>query len=161
MDGAGHLRTLVSIVIPMAQPAIVTMALLSLVAKWNDFLWPLIVTNTANIRTLPISPQFFSNSAPSPTLPRWRMESGASPPNGSGADRIAGRVRAIGHRDALEALTPNPSPSGSGERRVRERSSAGEVVWAHMFCPPLNPQRGETGRGVEMPRNVLYRLLRV
>ena len=54
VDGAGHLRTLVSIVLPMAQPAIVTMALLSVVAKWNDFLWPLIVTNTSDMRTLPI-----------------------------------------------------------------------------------------------------------
>lgn len=62
VDGAGHLRTLLSIVIPMAQPAIVTMALLSLVAKWNDFLWPLIVTNTANMRTLPIGIYWLRNS---------------------------------------------------------------------------------------------------
>jgi sn-glycerol 3-phosphate transport system permease protein len=54
VDGAGHLRTLWSVVIPMAQPAIVTMGLLSVVAKWNDFLWPLIVTNTSEMRTLPI-----------------------------------------------------------------------------------------------------------
>lgn len=54
VDGAGHMRTLLSVVLPMAQPAIVTMALLSLVAKWNDFLWPLIVTNTSDMRTLPI-----------------------------------------------------------------------------------------------------------
>jgi sn-glycerol 3-phosphate transport system permease protein len=54
VDGAGHLRTMFSVVLPMAQPSIVTMALLSLVAKWNQFLWPLIVTNTADMRTLPI-----------------------------------------------------------------------------------------------------------
>lgn len=62
VDGAGHLRTLLSIVIPIAQPAIVTMALLSLVAKWNDFLWPLIVTNTSNMRTLPIGIYWLRNS---------------------------------------------------------------------------------------------------
>ncbi|MFQ3663204.1 MAG: carbohydrate ABC transporter permease [Chloroflexaceae bacterium] len=62
VDGAGHLRILVSVVVPMAQPAIVTMALLSLVAKWNDFLWPLIVTNTANMRTLPIGIYWLRNS---------------------------------------------------------------------------------------------------
>lgn len=62
VDGAGHLRTLISVVIPMAQPAIVTMALLSLVAKWNDFLWPLIVTNTASMRTLPIGIYWLRNS---------------------------------------------------------------------------------------------------
>lgn len=62
VDGAGHLRTLLSIVLPMAQPAIVTMALLSLVAKWNDFLWPLIVTNTTAMRTLPIGIYWLRNS---------------------------------------------------------------------------------------------------
>jgi sn-glycerol 3-phosphate transport system permease protein len=54
VDGAGTLGILANVVVPMAQPAIVTMGLLSLVAKWNDFLWPLIVTNTDTMRTLPI-----------------------------------------------------------------------------------------------------------
>lgn len=62
VDGAGHLRTLLSVALPMAQPAIVTMALLSLVAKWNDFLWPLIVTNTTAMRTLPIGIYWLRNS---------------------------------------------------------------------------------------------------
>lgn len=62
VDGAGHMRTLFSIVLPMAQPAIVTMALLSLVGKWNDFLWPLIVTNTSDMRTLPIGIYWLRNS---------------------------------------------------------------------------------------------------
>jgi sn-glycerol 3-phosphate transport system permease protein len=62
VDGASHLRALVSVVLPMAQPAIVTMALLSTVAKWNDFLWPLIVTNTAEMRTLPIGIYWLRNS---------------------------------------------------------------------------------------------------
>ncbi len=62
VDGAGHLLTLFSVVIPMAQPAVVTMGLLSLVAKWNEFLWPLIVTNTAEMRTLPIGIYWLRNS---------------------------------------------------------------------------------------------------
>lgn len=62
VDGAGHLRTLLSVVVPMAQPAIVTMALLSLVAKWNEFLWPLLVTNTDTMRTLPIGIYWLRNS---------------------------------------------------------------------------------------------------
>ena len=62
VDGAGHIRTLFSIVLPMAQPAVVTMALLSMVAKWNDFLWPLIVTNTTDMRTLPIGIYWLRNS---------------------------------------------------------------------------------------------------
>ncbi|NCC31487.1 MAG: carbohydrate ABC transporter permease, partial [Chloroflexia bacterium] len=62
VDGAGHLRIMFNVVMPMAQPAIVTMALLSMVAKWNDFLWPLIVTNTTNMRTLPIGIFWLRNS---------------------------------------------------------------------------------------------------
>lgn len=61
VDGAGHMRTLGSVVVPMAQSTIVTMALLSLVAKWNDFLWPLIVTNTSAMRTLPIGVYWLRN----------------------------------------------------------------------------------------------------
>jgi sn-glycerol 3-phosphate transport system permease protein len=54
VDGAGHLRTLVSIVIPLAKPAIISFGLVSVVTKWNDFLWPLLVTNTRDMRVLPI-----------------------------------------------------------------------------------------------------------
>jgi sn-glycerol 3-phosphate transport system permease protein len=54
VDGASHLRMLWSIVTPLAMPAIISFGLLSVVAKWNDFLWPLIVTNTKEMRVLPI-----------------------------------------------------------------------------------------------------------
>lgn len=54
MDGAGHLRTLWSVVLPMSRPMLVTVGIVSLVSKWNDFIWPLIVTNTASMRTLPV-----------------------------------------------------------------------------------------------------------
>jgi sn-glycerol 3-phosphate transport system permease protein len=54
VDGANHLRILRSIILPLAQPAIISFGLLSIVAKWNDFLWPLLVTNTKEMRVLPI-----------------------------------------------------------------------------------------------------------
>jgi sn-glycerol 3-phosphate transport system permease protein len=54
VDGAGHLRVLWSVVIPLARPALVTFGLLSIVAKWNNFLWPLIATNSQEMRVLPI-----------------------------------------------------------------------------------------------------------
>ena len=38
----------------MAQPALVTVGLFAVVSEWNDFLWPLIITNTNEMRTLPI-----------------------------------------------------------------------------------------------------------
>jgi sn-glycerol 3-phosphate transport system permease protein len=55
VDGASHVRTIISVVIPIAMPAIATSALLSFTAKWNEYLWPLIVTTTDEMRTLPIA----------------------------------------------------------------------------------------------------------
>jgi sn-glycerol 3-phosphate transport system permease protein len=54
VDGCNHLRLLWDIVIPMARPVLVTFALISLVAKWNDYLWPLVVTSTQEMRTLTV-----------------------------------------------------------------------------------------------------------
>jgi sn-glycerol 3-phosphate transport system permease protein len=54
VDGCGHLRLLWDVVVPMAQPVLVTFGLISLVAKWNDYLWPLIITNTQEMRTLTV-----------------------------------------------------------------------------------------------------------
>lgn len=54
VDGAGHLRTLFAIAFPMARPVVATVALFLFIAKWNDYLWPLIVTHTENMRTLPV-----------------------------------------------------------------------------------------------------------
>lgn len=54
LDGASELRILRSIVFPLAGPAMATLAIFAFVAAWNDFLWPLIVTNTDSMRTLPV-----------------------------------------------------------------------------------------------------------
>src|SRR3712207_9203741 len=53
-EGAGHLQLLWRIVLPLSRPVFVTVGLISLVYKWNDFLWPLIVTNRINMRVLPV-----------------------------------------------------------------------------------------------------------
>ena len=55
IDGAGHFRTMLNVVTPVAMPAIATTALLSFTAKWNEYLWPLIVTTTDRMRVLPIA----------------------------------------------------------------------------------------------------------
>lgn len=54
VDGCGHLRLLWDVVIPMARPVLVTFGLISLVNKWNDYLWPLVITTTQQMRTLPV-----------------------------------------------------------------------------------------------------------
>lgn len=54
VDGASHVETLWHVLVPMSRPVLATLLLLTVVQRWNDFLWPLIVTNSSNMRTLPI-----------------------------------------------------------------------------------------------------------
>ena len=54
VDGAGHLRTLWRVVLPMSRPMLITVVVITAVEEWNNFVWPLIVTNTASMRTLPV-----------------------------------------------------------------------------------------------------------
>jgi ABC-type glycerol-3-phosphate transport system permease component len=54
IDGASHLRSMFSIAIPIVKPVIATLVLYLFIAKWNAYLWPLIVTNSQNMRTLPV-----------------------------------------------------------------------------------------------------------
>jgi ABC-type glycerol-3-phosphate transport system permease component len=54
IDGAGHVTILFRILLPLARPAVLTLSALSFVFHYNDFFWPLIVTNTSQMRTLPV-----------------------------------------------------------------------------------------------------------
>ncbi len=55
IDGAGELRTFVSIVLPALTPVVVTLALFSFLGSWNDFLWPLITLSNDDLYTLPLA----------------------------------------------------------------------------------------------------------
>jgi sn-glycerol 3-phosphate transport system permease protein len=55
VDGANHLVTMVNVIVPVAMPAVATTGLLSFTAKWNEYLWPLLVTFVDQLRTLPIA----------------------------------------------------------------------------------------------------------
>lgn len=54
VDGAGHVRRLINFVVPMSAPALVTVTLLAVIDEWNGFIWPLIVTNSDAMRTVPV-----------------------------------------------------------------------------------------------------------
>jgi multiple sugar transport system permease protein len=43
LDGAGRWRTFWTVIIPLSKPALATLALLTFLGNWNDFLWPLYV----------------------------------------------------------------------------------------------------------------------
>jgi raffinose/stachyose/melibiose transport system permease protein len=55
MDGASNWRVLVSLVAPLSRPAIVTVALYDALTVWNGFLFPLVLTQSPQTRTLPLS----------------------------------------------------------------------------------------------------------
>jgi sn-glycerol 3-phosphate transport system permease protein len=58
LEGAGHRHVIWHIVLPLSAPVLATVALLAAVANWNDFLWALIITNSREMRTLPIGISF-------------------------------------------------------------------------------------------------------
>ncbi len=61
IDGCGHLRMLWDHVVPMSRPVLITFGLISVVAKWNDYLWPLVVTNEERMRPLAVGVSYLFN----------------------------------------------------------------------------------------------------
>ncbi|MBK0330444.1 carbohydrate ABC transporter permease [Brachybacterium sp. MASK1Z-5] len=66
LDGAGTLRLLWNLVIPLNRPIIVTLVLITVVTHWNSFMWPLIITSgptwqTVTVATSALQSQYASN----------------------------------------------------------------------------------------------------
>jgi len=59
LDGAGPLRFLVYVALPLARPALVTVFIFVFISAYNDFLWPLIMTSSRNMRVLQIAMETF------------------------------------------------------------------------------------------------------
>jgi len=62
IDGCGHTRFLLSVVIPLSKPAIASLCVYIFIMTYNQFLWPLLVTNTTSMRTAQIGIAFLSDS---------------------------------------------------------------------------------------------------
>lgn len=71
IDGASHLTFLRRVVVPLSRPTFITVALLSFLGSWNALTWPLIVTNTPEMR--PIMVGLLSFSSEWGTQPRLLM----------------------------------------------------------------------------------------
>ena len=54
IDGYGHLRFLWHVVLPLSKPALGTLAVFAFLQSWNQYLWPLLVTNSDTYRTVQI-----------------------------------------------------------------------------------------------------------
>lgn len=61
LDGASELRIMLQIMLPMSKPAMVTIALFSFIGHWNAYFWPLVMTDTAEVRPLPIAVAMLRN----------------------------------------------------------------------------------------------------
>lgn len=55
IDGCNELRLFLTIIFPMCLPIAATIAIFEFVSNWNDFLWPLIVTNSASLQVLALA----------------------------------------------------------------------------------------------------------
>jgi multiple sugar transport system permease protein len=55
MEGAGELGLFVRIILPLLRPIVVTLAIFTFLASWNDFMWPLIILTGQEHYTLPVA----------------------------------------------------------------------------------------------------------
>lgn len=55
IDGATDFQIYYKIIVPLAAPVMVTLAIFTFMGTWNDFLWPLIVLNDSDMYTLPVA----------------------------------------------------------------------------------------------------------
>ncbi|MFN7252276.1 MAG: carbohydrate ABC transporter permease [Anaerobacillus sp.] len=72
IDGAGHIRTFLSVIVPTSAPVLGALAVLIFLGKWNDFLWPVImVRDTAKLPIMLILP-LLSDTDQTYSLP-WEL----------------------------------------------------------------------------------------
>lgn len=55
IDGANHWQIYTRIILPLARPALATVVILTFLASWNNFLWPLVVVDSPSLVTVPLS----------------------------------------------------------------------------------------------------------
>ena len=66
MDGAGHWRRLWRIVVPISVPTVATVALVTIVTEWNEYIWPLVIVDDPAMMTLPVGLTLLQNSESGP-----------------------------------------------------------------------------------------------
>jgi multiple sugar transport system permease protein len=60
VDGASEFRIFASVIMPLCGPALATLGILTFLASWNNFLWPLVVAQSADKYTLPVALALYS-----------------------------------------------------------------------------------------------------
>jgi multiple sugar transport system permease protein len=62
IDGCNYFQTFFKIALPLGMPALATLSIFTFITSWNSFMWPLIVTNSDMMRTLPVGLAVFKGS---------------------------------------------------------------------------------------------------
>lgn len=60
IDGMGEFKLFLTIILPLTKPALAVLAIFSIIWRWNDFLWPLIVAQDTDMYTLPVAIALFN-----------------------------------------------------------------------------------------------------
>lgn len=76
MDGGGGLTAIIHVFLPLAKPSLVAFALVSVSSHWNEFFWPLIVTDTVKARTLTVGLAMLTQATES--SPEWTLTMAAT-----------------------------------------------------------------------------------
>jgi len=61
IDGAGHIRIFLQVMLPLCKPLLAVLTLLTLLGSWNDFAWPLTALKNNDLFTLPIGMLYLKN----------------------------------------------------------------------------------------------------
>lgn len=78
VDGAGDLRTLWSVALPLVRPVLLTVVLITFIGPWNEFLWPFLITKDQSMQPLAVSlANYISNIQASAANPFGAVLAGA------------------------------------------------------------------------------------
>jgi len=78
IDGAGELKILWSIALPLVRPALLTVVLLTFIGPWNEFLWPFLITKETSLQPLAVSlANYLTNVAATAANPFGAILAGA------------------------------------------------------------------------------------
>lgn len=79
IDGASELRIMTSIAVPLVKPAIATVALITFIGPWNEFLWPFLITKNAELQPLAVAlANYISNVSQTASNPNGAILAGAA-----------------------------------------------------------------------------------
>ncbi|MDR1852781.1 MAG: carbohydrate ABC transporter permease [Propionibacteriaceae bacterium] len=70
IDGAGHWKRFTRIVLPMSSAPLITLALLTFITTWNDYMWPLLIARQPAVETLTVALGIFKGQTPQ-SGPDW------------------------------------------------------------------------------------------